>query len=105
MDPTVTLTPKATSSNRQTNHRPPGKAGETTRMNSREWLEAYKAGQADERQFLFHPTYVQGHCFPQGHIPARTTSSRTPDTVDTCIRCGAKVIFSPGTEAHAPLVD
>ena len=30
-------------------------------MNSREWLEAYKADRADERRFLFHPTYVQGH--------------------------------------------
>ena len=30
-------------------------------MNSREWLEACKAGQADERRFLLNPTYVQGH--------------------------------------------
>ena len=47
-------------------------------MDSKEWLEAYRAGRADERQFLLHPTYVQGHCFPQGHMPVVTTSSKTP---------------------------
>lgn len=66
-------------------------------MDSNEWLEAYRAGRADERQFLLHPTYVQGHCFPQGHMPVVTTSSKTPDTVSTCLRCGAKITFSPET--------
>lgn len=63
--------------------------------NDEEILRARAQGREQFKKLLFAPTFVQGHCFPQGHICVTTTTSETPVPISTCVRCGFTVELHP----------
>ena len=58
-------------------------------------VDAYQLGQLRMKQWIWHPSFVNGHCFPQAHMTVTKRASGTDSVVSTCLRCSFRVTFTP----------